>query len=332
MPRTKTAKSRTSKKSASRPKRWFIPYPLVLFLLLAAGVFLVAWTFRVSAEDILVTARIQGPAITTPAIITSPADGTHFSAVPVEVSGSCPPNAAYVEIFRNNVLSGTAICSGSSTFDLQIDLFPGQNDLTAHSFNITDDEGPVSTPVAVFYDVPPPPPSSTPAGSPTGSTKTPNANPLLIKTAFVYKGYYTGQEVQWPIEIAGGSLPYALNVDWGDGKSSIISRKTGGQFTINHIYSKTGGYHGNYTIKLQASDTENDYAYLQFFVIVNDKQTGPGIGNIYTKAPPTIGGLRHLLWVAWPAYISVLLMVIAFKLGEREELLFLRKHGALKSR
>jgi hypothetical protein len=320
MSRNKAAKTRTSKKSASQKKRWFIPYPLLIFLLLAAGVFLLAWTFRVSAQDILVTARIQGPAITSPAVITNPVDGTRFSAVPVEVSGTCPPNAAYVEIFRNNVLSGSAICSSGGTFDLQIDLFPGRNDLTAHSFNVTDDEGPVSTTVTVFYDVP---------LTPSGTIKIPTANPLLIKTAFIYKGYYTGQEVEWPIEISGGSLPYALNVDWGDGSNSIISRKASGQFTINHIYKKTGGYHGNYTIKLQASDPDGDYAYLQFFVIVNNKQVGPGIGNIYTKSPPTIGGLRHLLWIAWPAYISVFLMVLTFKLGEREEFLILRRRGQL---
>ncbi|MBX4197276.1 hypothetical protein KW801_01820, partial [Candidatus Saccharibacteria bacterium] len=277
---------------------------------------------------ILVTARISGPAITDPASITVPADGTHFSAVPIDVSGSCPTNAAYVEIFKNNVLAGSAICSAGNTFELQIDLFPGRNDLTAHSFNITDDEGPVSAIVTVYYDVPQPPP--TPPGSTTPISKPSKPNPFLLKTAFLYKGYYTGQEVQWPVEIVGGNPPYALNVDWGDGQNSIISRKAAGEFMINHTYSMAGGYKGSYTIKIQASDTDSNYAYLQFFVIVTDTQTGPSIGNIYTKSPPTIGSLRHLLWVAWPAYISVLLMVVAFKLGEREEFLFLRSHGRLR--
>ena len=329
MARPKAAKKRTSKKLASQKRRWFIPYPLLIMLLLAAGVFLAAWTFRVSADDILVTARIAGPAITSPAVITTPADGTHFSAVPIEVSGTCPPNAAYVEIYRNNVLSGSAICSGSSTFNLMIDLFPGRNDLVAHVFNVTDDEGPVSAIVTVYYDIPPSPIPPAQPSTPS-APKTPKANPLVIKTAFVYKGYYTGQQVQWPIEISGGSLPYALNVDWGDGKNSIISRKIGGEFNIEHVYSQAGGYKGNYTIKLQATDPDGDYAYLQFFVIVNTHQSGPGIGNIYTKSPPSIGGLRHLLWVAWPAYFSVLLIVIAFKLGEREEFLTLKKHGRLR--
>lgn len=328
MAKRKTAKKRAVKKSK---KSLLLPYPLVIFLLLAAGVFLTAWTFRVNADDILVTARIQGPPISTPATITSPADGTHFSAVPIVVTGNCPANAAYVEVFRNNFMSGSTICSGANTFQLQIDLFPGQNDLTAHSFNVTDDEGPVSAPVKVFYDVPPPPTqTSIPVSS--GGTSIPPAsgNPFNLKTAFVYKGYYVGQEVQWPLEISGGNAPYALNVDWGDGKNSIISRKQAGQFIIKHAYSNAGGYKGNYQIKIQASDTNESYAYLEFFVIINAKTSAPGIGNIYTKPPPSIGGLRHLLWIAWPVYATVSFMAVAYKLGEREEFIILKKRGLLK--
>jgi hypothetical protein len=165
MAKRKTVKKRAVKKSKSS---LFLPYPLVIFLLLAAGVFLTAWTFRVSADDILVTARIEGQPITTAAQITSPADGTHFSAVPIVVTGNCPANAAYVEVFRNGFMGGSAICSAVNTFQLQIDLFAGPNDLTVHSFNVTDDEGPVSAPIKVFYDVPPTPVQTT-SGSSSGS-------------------------------------------------------------------------------------------------------------------------------------------------------------------
>src|SRR6266404_8980268 len=161
MPKRKTAKKRAAKKSS---KQLFLPYPLIIFLLLCVGAFLVNSTFRASAQDIKITAAIQGPPVTDPATITSPADGSHFSAVPIEVTGNCTTNAVYVEIFRNNVMSGSAICDGSSTFQLQIDLFPGKNDLTAHSFNINDNEGPVSAIVSVYYDVPQPQPGSSDSG------------------------------------------------------------------------------------------------------------------------------------------------------------------------
>jgi hypothetical protein len=121
-----------------------------------------------------------------------------------------------------------------------------------------------------------------------------------------------------------------LNVDWGDSTNSIISRKDSGQFDITHIYTQAGGEKGSIIIKAQASDAESNYAYLEFFVVVNTKSSATGAGTIYTKPPPSLGGLRQWLWVAWPAYASVALMVVTYKLGEREELIILRKRGLLK--
>jgi hypothetical protein len=230
-------------------------------------------------------------------------------------------------------MSGSAICDGSNTFQLQIDLFAGKNDLTAHSFNINDNEGPVSAIVAVYYDVPVPPPGQP---APSGSDQTPSSGssgqtpPLILKTPFIYKGYFVDQEVVWPLEISGGNNPYAFNIDWGDGSNSVISRKNDGSFDIKHTYKQPGGYKGAYTIKAQASDAEGNYAYLEFFVMVSAKTSVVPIGSVYTKPPPGIGGLKTWLWVAWPAYATTALMVIGFKLGERQELILLKKKGRLR--
>lgn len=323
MPRQK-AKKRASK-TTKRKRFLFLPYPLVIFLFLLSGVYLVAWTFNAHADDIIVKAVIHGENIASPSVITSPSDGTHFTAVPVKVTGTCPTSAAYVEIFRNNSMSGSAMCSGSSTFEIMIDLFSGQNKLEAHVFNITDDEGPVSIAVTVYYD---PPAPATPSLQTSPPAK--NSDPFQIKTAFVYKGYYVNQEVQWPLEISGGTAPYALNVDWGDGQNSIISRKDAGQFDIAHTYKTPGGFHGNYTIKVQASDSEGNYSYLEFFVVVNSSTAAGVGGTIYSKGPPSLGGLHQWVWAAWPIYGSLLLMVFSYMLGEREEFLLLRKRHQLK--
>jgi hypothetical protein len=183
----------------------------------------------------------------------------------------------------------------------------------------------------VFYDIPQTPAQpNIPAVTPSGSTPKPASEPLKLKTAFVYKGYYVDQPVEWPIEVSGGVAPYAFNVDWGDGSNSVISRKDAGQFNIEHRYAKPGDNKGSYTIKVQASDTDGNYAYLQFFVIVNTKTQRDLIGSIYSKPPPSLNNLRGLLWVAWPAYVTIFLLVISFKLGERQELLILRQHGRLR--
>jgi hypothetical protein len=325
MARPKT-KKRVAK-SVKRKKFLFIPYPLVIFLLLCAGVYLVAWTFNAHADDIIVNAVVKDKPITQPPVIDPTIAGKTYNAVPLDVSGTCPTNAAYVEIFRNGLMTGIAICQ-NGVFDPAVDLFVGKNILTAEAFNLTDDQGPASSPVIVYYDPPTPQPSLQIPG-----TATPKNNPLLLKTAFVYKGYYTNQEVVWPLEISGGSSPYALSVDWGDGQTSIISRAQPGQFNITHSYkhsSPTSSH--DYTVKVQASDSAGNYTYLQFFLIVNTHNLVGVFGttNIYSKGPPSLGGLHQWVWAVWPLYLALVLMAISYKLGERQEFLVLRKRHQLR--
>jgi hypothetical protein len=323
MARQKTRK-RAARQIKSRKKRSVFSYPLFLFLLLCAGVFLIAWTFRAGA-DILVTAKVAGPPVTTPAVITSPADGDHFTSIPISVVGTCPANAAYVEIFRNNVMSGTALCNGGA-FQLSTDLFPGANSLVAHVFNVTDDEGPVSATVTVYYDVSNPP-SGIPVVPSSGGSSAPNLP--ILKTAFIYKGYHVGQPVEWPLELSGGLPPYAVSVDWGDGTSDLISRPQAGQFDIRHTYNQAGGAKNSFTIKVKATDANGNGAFIQFFVIVTPPSIGAS-GNIFTKSPPHISSGLSWLWIAWPLYVLILLMAVSYLLGEREELIILRKKGMLR--
>lgn len=320
MARTKTTK-RTSRQVKNRSRRRILHYPLLAFLMLSAGVFLMAATLKANGQDIFVTARVPAPFVTSPAAINSPSAGERFSSIPIPVSGTCPSNAAYVNIFRNNLMSGTAICSGG-LFQLSIDLFPGQNDLVARVYNTTDDEGPVSDTVTVFYDVPKPPVSAP-------DSPIPSVQPFMLKTAFVYKGYTVDQTIKWPIEISGGYVPYAVSIDWGDGTSDVISRSTDGQFDISHKYSSSGGYKGSYTIKIQASDSAGQKAYIQFFVIVNSTAEITPAASIYNKPPPSLASDKWL-WLAWPAYVLLLLLVVSYWLGEREELIVLRNKGLLK--
>jgi hypothetical protein len=321
---------RTKKPIKSRKRRLFLPYPLILFLILCAGTYLTATTLRSYADDIHVTAKVSAPAVIAPAVISSPMDGQHFSSVPIPVSGTCPLNAAYVEIFSNDVMKGTAICDGSSNFDLSINLFAGANTLTAHVFNSTDDEGPVSAPITVYYDAPLPPPARSggqPASTPVKSPSA--ASPLQLYTEFVYKGYYVGQQVQWPFRISGGSAPYTITIDWGDGVTSKQIQETAGGFDVSHIYERSGGYKGAFTIKVSATDNKGSGDSQQFFVIVVDKQGLVTNGSIFSKPPPNLGN-SGWLWIAWPAYLIVLIMTLSFWLGEREELLVLKKKGRLR--
>jgi hypothetical protein len=320
-----------------RRRRLFLPWPAVAFILLAIGVLLLGWTFQATADDIHVTAKVSAPLPIGPAVITSPGDGSRFSDVPITVSGTCPTDT-YIEIYRNDFFSGTAICSTDGNFTLDIDLFPGQNKLEAKVFNITDDEGPASAPITVFYDVPQQPTGSSAGGeagtsqsAPPAATLQPAAvPPLTLKTDFGYKGYKVGQSIEWSFEINGGVPPYAVNIDWGDGTNTVVSQKEAGKVSINHRYKKVGdSTHGSYKVKAKASDSEGRQTFLQLFLIIVPSGVPGFVSNTLPAGPHFSVSWLKLLW---PAYAVVVLMAISFWLGEREELVELRNKGMWKRR
>lgn len=319
MPKTKRAKKRPAKSKRS----WLIPYPLIILLLICVGLYLIAWTLNAHADELIVKSVTGGKTIKDPAVINSPAPDSQFTAVPIQVGGTCPAGAAYVELFRNGVMGGAALCN-SGKFSLLSDLFDGQNSLQAKVFDTADFEGPASQKVNVAYSSA----SDGQIGLQTLPQSNGNRSPLRLTTAFVYKGYFVGQPINWPVAVSGGTPPYAMNVDWGEGRSSIVSRKDRGQFNVTHTYYSPGGPQGSFVVKVQATDSQGRYAYLEFFVIVN--RPDAAAGNIYSKGDPTLGGLHEWVWLAWPIYGTVVLMVIAYKLGERQEIIILRKHRQLK--
>lgn len=329
----KKAARRPIKKTNYRSRRTLFGYPLVIFLLLCAGVFLLMATFPSLADDIRVTAKVSGPLVTDPAVITSPAGGQRFSALPIDVEGTCPANASYIEIYRNSIMSGSAICDSNDRFQISMDLFAGANSLTAHVFNMTDDEGPVSAAVNVVYDASQPPAGGgqQTAGREPGRATGQPLPPLLAKTEFVYKGYQLGELVEWPIEISGGLLPYTADVDWGDGSSDIYQRPAAGEFIISHRYSRLPSRNRSFTIKVRATDAAGGQSYLQFFVLVTSKISSAPSASIFTKPIPGAAE-KNWLWIAWPAYLALILMVICYWLGEREEIIVLKKKGLLKRR
>jgi hypothetical protein len=329
MARRKTIAKRRPAKSRRRvaPKKrfLFLPWPAIVFLMLCVGVLLAGWTFMAGADDIHVSAKVSAPLPSGPATIITPTDGQHFTSVPITVTGTCPSDGsgAYIKLYRNDVFSGSAICTAGNQFSLQTDLFPEANKLKAVIFNSTDDAGPDSNTPVVFYDVPatvPQPFQATPAN--------PKGIPFLINGEFKVTGYSVGQSGKWKLIITGGNPPYAINIEWGDGQSTLISRKTSGPFIIDHTYKKVGNQdNSSYVIKIKGTDGDGRQAFLQLFVIIKPHDAGPIASTLQRLPPP-----KHWLWVAWPAYLILLLMMLSYYLGEREEFLVLRKRGWLRQR
>ncbi len=316
-------------------------YPMLVMILLCVGVLIGGWTHVVTADSYQVHASVPGPAPTQAAVIDTPAANAHFNDKPIIVSGSCPIAASgdYVSIYRNTFYSGTAICDASGHYQLSIDLFSGANQLVARGYNFTDVAGPDSAPVTVYYDPPAAPiipdeaattttTNSKPAAqgfsinaAPVSGSSATTVRPLSISTDFTIRGYYVGQQSVWQLDLQGGTAPYALAIDWGDGSNGIVSRGSAGPARLTHTYEKAGGYQGSYNVKFTATDAAGDQTFLQLLVVVNSRQpstvgrtsqTGGGAGF-------SSGVLHTLGHYIWPGYGMVLLMLSSFWLGERRE-------------
>jgi hypothetical protein len=324
----------------------YTSYPLLVMLLLVVGVFIGGMTLKVKADDYSVNAAILAPLPTVPAVIVSPVANTHFSTKPITVNGSCQAGQI-VKLYRNNIFSGTVFCQSDSTFQIQTDLFDGTNDLEAKIFNITNGQGPTSTPVRVYYDPPVTPSANTgdsgkavvpvtqnapSAAVDAGSKNKPlveepaGTPPFVLSSDGMLKGYFTGDTVELEIDAEGGTPPYAISVNWGDGKSSIISRKDFGKFNIKHVYSKAGrGYKDSYDIKMIASDGVNNKTFMQLTIIVHDKNNipygTPGIAST-TQLPPM--QISAQLKIMLPVYGATTLVATSFWLVQGHHLARMR--------
>ena len=278
-------------------------YALLVFLVLLTALVTAAVGFPTQAAltgggSYTVQAVVPGPKPTQPVVITSPTNGQVFQVNPVPVSGTCP-KGTLVKVFKNGVLAGSIICGADGRFNLPIDLLIGQNALTAVAYNTNDQAGPDSPAVTVTLNVP--------AGNFGFSSE------LLLQSTSYYRGVVPGDKVVWPIEIVGGLPPYAINFEWGDGKSSLLTRLVSGPFTLDHIYDKVGGYLGSYPLIIRATDSTGRTAYLQLTTIVNDPTASTGTAK--GKTGLNVSGVM----VIWPLIIVLLLLILSFWLGERRE-------------
>ncbi len=259
---------------------------------------------------------VPGKAPTVAAVINSPRNGTRFTTIPVPVTGTCPQNTI-VEIFKNGIFAGSDYCKDDQTFSIQVDLLIGANDVVAKVFDALDQAGPDSNTITLYYDVQP--------AAPLFVLSAPNALPddyqqFVLRTNAVYRGSFAGDPVKVVIDVIGGIAPYALIIDWGDGKTDLVSRENKESFTTEHIFGKPGVYQAI----IKGTDSKNKTAYLQTTILVNGQSDLAAGTTVTTTATAT----KSLL-LAWPMWILLFLVFISFWLGERHEKTVLRRRGQL---
>lgn len=245
---------------------------------------------------------VPGAAPTQAATIGVPTNGQVFTSSPITVSGLCK-TGLLVKVFSNNIFVGSAQCANGS-FSLKVDLFSGRNDLVARVYDNLDQQGPDSNTVSVTFN---------------DAQFAQFGSHISISSTYARKGANPGDTLSWPFIISGGTGPYALSVDWGDGSpTELKSVSFPSTVTLNHVYSQAGVY----TIVIKGTDANNTSAYLQVVGVGN----GQVSGSVSSNGTTNNGNSKGQTIVLWQPLLGVIpIILIAFWLGRRHELYTIRK-------
>ena len=232
------------------------------------------------------------------ATITTPANGASFSSSPITVNGICPSDLL-VQVYNNSVMVGAVMCTNGS-FSVQVSLFAGTNELMAIVYDTLDQAGPPSNTVTVNY---------------TDTNFTAFGSLITLTSAYGRRAAAATTELGWPLQLSGGTGPYAFSIDWGDGTpTELKSQALSGIVNISHTYKKAGIYQVN----VKVTDVNGVSAFLQVIALANGQvdaaaeNTGDRDAKVTTK----------VLWI--PAAIALALLVPTYWLGRRSQLVSLR--------
>lgn len=234
------------------------------------------------------------------ATITTPGNGTSTATSPITVSGICP-TGLLVQIFNNGVMVGSVMCAGGS-FSLQVSLFAGQNELSAIVYDELDQAGPPSNLVTVTY---------------TDTRFTAFGSLITLTSAYGRRAAPAGSTLGWPLQLSGGTGPYAFSIDWGDGtKPELKSQALAGVVNISHSYKKAGIYIVNITV----TDVNGVSAFLQLIAV----SSGEVDGTTATASDENVKTVikKEIIWI--PAAVAMLLLLPTYWLGRRSQLISLR--------
>lgn len=238
---------------------------------------------------------------TQAATITTPGSGASYSTSPITVSGICQ-NDLLVQVYNNGVMVGAIMCVGGS-FSMQASLFAGTNELTAIMYDDLEQAGPVSNIVTVSYN---------------DTSFAAFGQLITLTSSYGRRSAPAGSELSWPLQLTGGTGPYAFSIDWGDGSAAELkSQSLAGVVGIVHKYKNAGIYNVN----VRVTDANNVSAFLQVIAVSSGKVDASTTGAV--GAEQGDGAKKaEVLWI--PAAIGAVLLVPAFFLGRSSQVVSIR--------
>lgn len=230
-----------------------------LLYLVTVFVFIPTTTY---ADSYQVSANINFPPPTQAAVIDGSIDNVTVTNTYFTVFGTCQiANPAHIIVIkRNNLQVASGACDASGGFSINISLVNGANTLVAQTVNVSSLYGPDSSPITVSLTLPPNPEpetsgQNTPANGPryesglltTDKTTQTALNEgvrsnLQISSEKPFSILNNKGEATITIIIDGGSSPFNIFINWGDGSNETKFVEKNGAYTFNHSYSVSGIY------------------------------------------------------------------------------------------
>jgi hypothetical protein len=143
--------------------------------------------------------------------------------------------------------------------------------------------------------------------------------PFRITSSYTYSVHTVGQVVGYTLHLIGGIAPYAFTVAWGDGTIQTMSRSSNEDFAISHRYSWIASPQATKLVRVQALDSMGRASTLQMTTLLRNPTYHSVIAGI-TRSSGLWGLFTKLRPLLWLGYLIVILLVLSFWLGEREEL------------
>lgn len=304
---------------------------ILLGILVFLGLFLYVDQSIVSANNsggsVSVSVVVPGTAPVKGAVISLPINGSVVRNNIIDAKGTCQPGS-FVAVQSNGITVGSTICNDSGMFELKIQLSPGKNTLTALNYDNLNQPGPVTPATIVtlqsdstskLESQPTAPaipinPSIIPGvnaaitdcsdykiGSlPTGGD--PKVSVVCVPRLFEPKLEQTLGVLVW-----GGTPPYAVSVDWGDGSSStLISLKSQSYRKETFSYKSAG----NYKITFNLKDSNGKTAIAQTAVQVNGQASSSAVAGAETPLSALSNELFNTSWFKTPVPLYVLIVAI----------------------
>lgn len=298
-----------------------------------------------SAGSVSVSVIVPGPAPTVGAAITIPTDGTSVAdQKTIEVSGTCLEES-FVTIQNNGRLAGSTVCTSAGIFTLQIQLQLGKNVLSALNYDNLNQPGPVTPTVTVnatqssgvvekevtSTPIDPAPilpinPSIIPGLDSNISScddyeisNLPIGGEPKIEVVCVPRLFMPKLEQVLGVLVWGGSPPYAISVDWGNGSgSTLLNLPAQGYKKVTFSYTVAG----NYKIAFKLKDADDKEAIVQTAVQVSGK-----------SKTPFAAFTDDVLYKSWfetpvPLYATTVVLTLGFWGGD----IFARNFGSNKPR